>query len=420
MLRSYVILPLLFGALTWSAWPASISATVAVELQHPAGGASKPKKKIEVHKVVDAGLVWLARHQSDDGSWGAHRLAEKCGASKCFVSADDHDGYDVGITSLAILAFLRAGHVHGGTKMLVDPLTKTTYKTAEIVTRALEWLRNGQIASGEFASTAQSFVYDEALAELAMASVCALVKDDHWNESAQRGAKALVQAQRLDPSGKEQWGWRYARRVDAPRNGASDSDTSATGWCVVALSAAQSAGLDVDKKSLAGALAYLDTATGKDGKVGYQDAANAGVKVLGKRDQYTYHPGTMSALAILIRTDVGVALTDPFFDLAAGQILKDPPVVSSDGLSVDYYYWYHGAEALNRLDEVQTKRGKPAKKIAAPWNEALIEAAAALQDQHADRCSLGGFVTEDRWIYAGGAVYTTAMVLLALEASHAK
>jgi hypothetical protein len=421
MLSSLVRVPFLLGVLAWAAWPASIAPIGVVEQQHPpAGGPSKPKKKVEVHKVVDAGLVWLARHQFDDGSWGARRLQEKCGPTKCFVSADDHDGYDVGITALATLAFLRAGHVPGGTKTIFDPLTKTTYKTAEVVTRALEWLRKGQIESGEFASAVESFVYDEALAELAMSSVCALVKDDHWKDSAQRGANALVKAQRVDASGKAPWGWRYARRADAPAKSLSDSDTSATGWCVVALAAAQSAGLEVDKQSLAGALAYLDSATGKDGKVGYLDAATAGVKVLGKRDQYTYHIGTMSALAILIRSDVGVALTDPFFDLAAGQILKDEPAVSSDGLSVDYYYWYHGSEALNRLDELQSKRGKGAKKIAAPWNEALIEAAASLQDQHADRCSFGGFVTEDRWWYSGGAVYATSMVLLALEATHAK
>jgi hypothetical protein len=263
-------------------------------------------------------------------------------------------------------------------------------------------------------------MYDEALAELAMASVCALVKDDHWKDSAQRGANALVKSQRLDASGKGLWGWRYARRVDAPANMAIDSDTSVTGWCVVALAAAQSAGILVHKEPFDGALAFLDTTVGKDGKVGYLDAANAGVKVQGKRDQYSYHPGTMSALAILIRSDAGVALTDPFFDLAAKQILIDPPTVSPDGLTVDYYYWYHGSEALNRLDEAQSKRGKGARKIAAPWNEELIDAAASLQDQHADRCSLGGFVAEDRWIYSGGAVYSTAMVLLALEATHAK
>jgi hypothetical protein len=369
--------------------------------------------------MVEAGLVWLARHQAEDGSWGAHSLPLKCGTTKCFVPEDEHDYYDVGLTSLAILAFLHAGYVPGGTKEIVDPLTKTSYKTAVIVTRALDWLRDNQIQTGEFASKPRSFIYNEALAELAMAEACTLVKDDHWKDSAQRGANAIVDAQRLKSDGKKAWGWRYESRKEAPKESASDADTSATGWCVVALSAAQAAGLKVPKESFQGALDFLDQARGGDGKVGYQFAAYAGAKVGGKHDEYTYYAGTMSALGILIATDCGTPVTDPFFDLAAKQILKHLPEASADGLSVDYYCWYHGTEALNRLDDVRLKKSK-GKKIAEPWNEALFDTAFALQDQHADRCSLGGWVAMDRWGHTGGPVYATAMMILALEAAHPK
>jgi hypothetical protein len=202
-------------------------------------------------------------------------------------------------------------------------------------------------------------------------------------------------------------------------NQAGQSDTSATGWCVVALAEAQSAGLVVRKEAFQGARDYVDEATGKDGDVGYLGGATLGFKVIGPHDEFTYHFGTMSALGILIRLDSGTAVTHEFFGLAAKQLLKDLPRVSDDKLSVDYYYWYQASAALNRLDDVQPKRSK-AKKVAEPWNEALIEAALSLQDQDASRCSLGGWVINDRWSSMGGPVYATAFMILALEAGHPK
>src|SRR4029079_7208633 len=92
---SLVRLPFLLGVLAWTAWPASIAAVGGVEQQDPpAGGPSKPKKKVDVHKVVEGGLVWLARHQSDDGSWGSYGLTEKCGETKCFVPTEEHKQFD--------------------------------------------------------------------------------------------------------------------------------------------------------------------------------------------------------------------------------------------------------------------------------------------------------------------------------------
>lgn len=412
----------------WTAGAAAIASVLLVAqpdaevllVQHPPHAARPAKPvKVDVPKVVDDGLAWLARHQDEDGSWRGRHVVDRCGPKHCWAPEGDHDDFDTGLTGLAVLAFLRAGHVPGTSKEIVDPLTNTPFKPAEVVTRGLEWLRKHQSTSGEFAAGSRSFVYDEALAELAMSEACGLTKDPHWQASAQHGADALVRAQRTNPAGKGAWGWHYAPLESVPPEQASASDTSATGWCVVALSTAQSAGIQVEKTAFQGALDFADFVCCKDGLVGYVNADTAGQAVMGPHDEFKYHAGTMSALGILIRLDSGTAATNSFFDLAAREILKDMPAAGADTLSIDYYSWFQGSSALNRLDEMQPKKARTAKtpkKYAEAWNHALAETVAALQDHTADRCSQGGWVVSDRWSHSGGPVYSTAMALLALEA----
>jgi hypothetical protein len=83
---------------------------------------------------------------------------------------------------------------------------------------------------------------------------------------------------------------------------------------------------------------------------------------------------------------------------------------------VDYYYWYYGALALNQFDGPDSPRADRGKYWQ-PWNEAMIKALVQLQDDNKERdvCSRGGWLTPDRWCYAGGPVYATALNVLTLE-----
>jgi len=408
------------GALLGSVGTAETAPSLVLQKRSPPVGDAKSKAKPpDVRKAIEGGLVWLARHQAPDGSWST-RLAKRCGPESCFAPDDPHEHFDTGLTALALLAFLRAGHLPDGKNELVEPRTKAPVKTGEVVLRGLEWLRKKQASSGEFYKNPRVFVYDEALAVLAMAEALALTKDEKWKDSAQRGANALVSAQRPNPGGSGWWGWHYSPRWDVPEAEMGNADTSATGWCVVALSAAHAAGLKVEKFAFEGALNYVDSVSQKDGLAGYSKREDAGKKVTGPHDEFDYHVATMSALAIQIRLGSGTTAVHEFFDAAAQQVQKDPPAVSASKRSVDYYYWYHGASALNRLDELQPKKGKAKKKYAESWNKALIEAACSLQDTNSERCSLGGWLINDRWSYEGGSVYSTAMAVLALEAAQGK
>jgi hypothetical protein len=104
-----------------------------------------------------------------------------------------------------------------------------------------------------------------------------------------------------------------------------DSDVSATGWAVAVLDAGMRAKLNVQDASLRGALDFLDSTTKTDGLVGYTHVEDAGATVTGPFDDYHYHVATMSSIGVLIRSTASPKTTDPFYDQAAKEILKDLP-----------------------------------------------------------------------------------------------
>jgi hypothetical protein len=193
-----------------------------------------------------------------------------------------------------------------------------------------------------------------------------------------------------------------------------DSDTSATGWAVMALKSAQISGLNVKKESMDGAFEFAKFVTAADGAVGYQDAKMAGATVTGPNDHFIYHPAAMSALGMCIRIFTQHDPNDPFLDLAAKRVITDLPAISKDKLSIDYYYWYYGSLALNQLDGPDSPRKNG--KYWNAWNKAMVDALLPLQDKGDRACSNGGWcTTTDRWSYTGGPLYTTAINVLTLE-----
>jgi hypothetical protein len=127
----------------------------------------------------------------------------------------------------------------------------------------------------------------------------------------------------------------------------------------------------------------------------------------------------MSALGVLIRLNTTKDLANSFLDTAAKKILEDQPRVAGPNLAIDYYYWYHGSEALNRLEGTEFAKGKK-RKLVEPWNKSVSEMLFSLQDHQKGACSLGGWVTRDRWAYAGGPVYCSAMAVLTLDLASGK
>ncbi|MBL8861846.1 MAG: hypothetical protein JNK02_07515 [Planctomycetes bacterium] len=403
----------------------------------PGKGPAPGRRGPEVDRTQEAvlqGLRWLARHQNEDGSWSAATLNDVCPCDDpAYRPKKPYPRiYDTGTTSLALLAFLGAGHTHLSRVDLVDTTRGRRHRIGEIVKKGLQWLVARQNPDGSV-TPERAFLYNEALAAMALSEAYGLSQARYFREPAQRAIDGLQRAQRPAPSGTGLWGWRYASREDVERfhRGAGsrdadlarelyDADTSVTAWAVLALKSGQISGLTVAPESLSGAVAFTEHVIqrGPDGRptglAGYLDARTAGLKVTGPNDHFEYHPGAMSALAMCIRIFAGRDADDPFLRPAADQVVKDPPRVSKDGLSIDYYAWYYGSLALNQFDGPaaprRTGRHWPA------WDKAVVEALLALQSQDRRSCASGGWMAPDRWsLDHGGPLYATALNVLTLE-----
>jgi len=375
------------------------------------GGGGRPAPEVfHTEKAVLEGLRWLLRHQDENGSWSAATLREHCSAeAPCTpAEADRSPAYDPGLTGLALLTFLGHGLTQESKAIITDTAMGRTHVTGEAVGRGLRWLIGEIGPDGSFENYAGS-LYNEAIGALALAEAYGISGNKTLRQPAQRMIDHLVAAQKTNPTGSGRWGWRYTPGGDAV------ADMSVTGWVVMALKSARMSGLRVPQDALDGALQFSHWVTGEDGLVGYVDPAAAGQPVSGHDDHFDYHVGTMSALGMLTRAFVAHDIEDPFLELAAARIVQDLPAVGAEGLSIDYYYWYYATLALNQLDGPDSPRHTG--RYWNPWNEAMQAALLGLQDSNAERdvCSRGGWLRPDRWSYAGGPIYSTALNVLTLE-----
>jgi hypothetical protein len=384
-------------------------------------------------RAVRDGLCWLARHQGQDGSWSPAAAASVCDSSASIYRPQrPYPGhYDAAVTGLALMALLGELRSSGADARLADPVSGATHDVRAIVQKGVGALLARQQEDGSF-SGERTFMYSEAIATQAMCEAYHVLGDESLRAPAQRAADFVAHAQRRTVDGGKQWGWRYAARQEVEDYLASsadqdemaarelqDSDTSVTSRCTAALRAAANAGLEVRQRHMQGALRFVRFAaqTNQDGQptglVGYLDARGAGAKVTGPHDHFEYHPAVMSALAIQIVRDAGLARHE-LLGPAADQLLRDLPRVTADGLSIDYYYWYNGTRGLARqggpLAVERDARRWPA------WNRGVVDVLLSLQHRAQQDCAHGGWLREDRWTYAhGGPVYTTAFAVLTLQ-----
>jgi hypothetical protein len=382
----------------------------------------------DVEASILAGFTWLARHQSRDGGWCLPALRSLCDKRRpCIpLEASVVSHYDEGLTGLALLCFLGAGIDPLSDVRLRDPARARELDLGAVVKNGVAWLVKRQKADGSF-SHARAFLYNEALATLAVVEAFAATRSPFYRRPAQRAVDFLVDAQKRGPAG-EPWGWRYGSRAELEAAHArgeiddetfaaelGDADISVTTWVVMALHGAREAGLDVPAEALQGGLAFARHVTGENGWVGYQSSAGAGKNVAGPGDHFVYHPASTSALGMVVRTFVARERADPFLEQAAHVLVRDLPAVTRDHLSIDYYYWYYGTLALNQLDGPDSPRASG--RYWKPWEAALQEAILPLQHASKDPgdCRRGAWLDGDRWSYAGHALYSTALNVLTLE-----
>ncbi len=357
------------------------------------GTAGTPGVSRASENAVKWGLWWLARHQGATGAWSAAGFDHECGAGKC--DGLGYGEYDAGVTGLSLLAFLGAGYTHLTKETFIDPVTKRTICYGDIVRKAEHWLVENQDAEGCFGGRHGSkYMYNHAIAALAMAEAYGLTNAMYFKDPSQRGIDFLCQAQNPYKA------WRYTKRCD-------DNDTSVTGWAVMALKSAKMAGLATPKTAFEGAKAWIvETTDEAYYRTGYTAKGNGKVVVQGKNEDFDDHP-SMTAVGMLCRIFADQDEKDPALAGGAKLMVADLPVYG--GKKTDYYYWYYGSLALFQYE------GPTGANFKA-WNEAMTKALLPNQKELKDGCAFGSWdVNVDRWGFEGGRVYTTAINTLNLE-----
>ncbi len=180
--------------------------------------------------AVNAALIWFKKHQSPNGMWDVDGFQDNCKENpKCepgtIHNLDNGDG-DCACTAYAVLCFLGAGYDH-----------KTPGKFKDTVAKGLEWLKGIQNADGTFGVKKRN--YENPICTMAICEAYAMTMDPTLKETAQKAVDLLLSRQAKSDKFPYGAGWDYTA-ANPKRN-----DSSVTGWCVMALKAAKSAGLNV-------------------------------------------------------------------------------------------------------------------------------------------------------------------------------
>jgi len=175
--------------------------------------------------AVLAALRWFKRHQAPDGSWSFETYDNQCKLNppcnkviqKTASRGLEERGKLNCATSFALLCFLGAGHTHKAGKF------------RQQVANGLSYLKDHQNADGSFSENN----YAQGVATMAAAEAYGMTRAPNLKDMAQKAVDVIVARQ------KEYEAWNYTK-AHSGRN-----DTSVTGWCVMAVKSAASAGLDI-------------------------------------------------------------------------------------------------------------------------------------------------------------------------------
>jgi hypothetical protein len=303
--------------------------------------------------AVRAGLEWLKKQQMKDGGWSltgpypdGAGLENRCSA-----------------TAMALLAFQGAGHTH----------QSGDFK--DVVRKGWDYLLPTQNADGLFVHEAAHHhtLYAQAQASIAICEIYGMTKDEKFKKPAQKALDFAHKAQA--PEG----GWRYEPKID--------SDTSVTGWYVMALQSGLMAGLEVQSPNLDSISQFLDKAAQENGA------------------RYAYKPGmettlTMTAEGLLCRQYLGWKHDDERMRRGIDYVLANPIDYSDQNV----YYWYYATQACHHMDGSDWNQWNAVMRQALPENQIKT-------GNDKGSWSPSG----DRWGPHGGRLYVTCLSIYMLE-----
>jgi hypothetical protein len=242
-----------------------------------ARGQGAPSDR-EVDRSIVRALSFLAAQQKPSGAWQLKNPSRGQDAAST--------------TSLAVMAFMAAGHVPG----------EGPY--GEAMERGVRWvLSNQRPNDGIFQNRAGNGpMYTHGICTLMLAEVAGMVDaslSDRVRSSLEKAILVILRSQAVPKSQRHSGGWRY----NASSN---DSDLSVTGWQLLALRAAKNIGCDVPAEAIEDAVSYVNKCAGRNGGFSYHpdqgvNATRSGTGILCLEICGEHHaPATMRAADYLL------------------------------------------------------------------------------------------------------------------------
>lgn len=182
-------------------------------------------RRQQIDQAIVHALDFLAHQQQPSGAWSSDQM-----------------GPSPACTSLAIMAFLAAGHVPGEGPYAVQ------------LERGIRWVIDQQAPNGLFSDRGvHGPMYTHGICSLMLAEVLGMTPQDSAvpvRNALQRAIELILIAQDVRKDANNSGGWRYTPS-------STDSDLSATGWQLLALRAAKNVGCDIPAECIDRAVGYV-------------------------------------------------------------------------------------------------------------------------------------------------------------------
>ncbi len=202
-----------------------LAATSPVMAQQE-NNANQPAQEAAVDEAIVRALRYLSEEQTRTGAWRAGGY-----------------GDSTATTSLAIMAFLAAGHVPDEGPYGLQ------------ISRGVRWVIAQQQPNGMLVGKGRSHgpMYSHGISSLMLAEVCGMLEGplaDQTREALEHAIKLILAAQNHRKEPSHRGGWRYYTT-------STDSDLSVTAWQLLALRAAKDVGCDVPAENIDEAIEYI-------------------------------------------------------------------------------------------------------------------------------------------------------------------
>jgi len=314
---------------------------------------------------VGYALEWLASRQRTNGTW------DFIDVGPCKNAGTVNN--PIGGTAYALLPFLAAGQTHKEGQYRKQVQAGLEFLTSIGVRAPAGYDLRGVINKADDDEDPNYAYYIQGAATLALCEAYGMTKDRKLKPFAEEAAKFLVNSQ--DPRGG---GWRY--------NPQQPGSTSATAIQLMALKAAEKAGIKIPDSTWKGVSFYMDSVSvDGEGRYGYEI----------EKKNYT---ASVTSMALLSRMYLGWGRDDG--DMRAGIALID-----KKGPYDNLYYNYFATQVMKNWGGSEWDR----------WNGRLRDDLIAWQST--DGPSKGSWTPRDRDDYskAGGRLLATCLATLTLE-----